>query len=229
MRGPVPGGVHPPGLVPGGRGGEITDHRITDPEIMAQVRELGPESFPTRQLQSFYLGWFCVADRRTSGGEHARRNPPETVHLGHGLRARPPGGATPGEIITTDAVVYTVGHTDSMGSNTQLIRERLAKLPRRLLRPPAYTNDVDYSAVRPGDRVIVTGMGLAFIDSMVLYEGREGRFETTGERVDGANPAREFATAGPLTYVACGQEPHVFVGSRRMFLSQQDHIGALSG
>lgn len=195
--------------------GEITDHRITDPEIMAQVRELGPESFPTRQLQSFYLGWFY---RLTV--EHAASNVRVETHratvtavtdteLGHTVNL------DSGETIASDAVVYTVGHTDSMGSNTQLTRERTAGARGGFYAPPAYTNDVDYSPVRAGDRVIVTGMGLAFIDLMVLlYEGRGGRFQISGQRVDG-QPREGIRDGGPLTYVACGREPQLFVGSRR--------------
>lgn len=195
--------------------GEITDHRITDPEIMRQVRELGPESFPTRQLQSFYLGWFY---RRTA--ELAADNVRVKTHRGMVTSVTESANGhvvelDSGDTIATDAVVYTVGHTDSMGSNTQLSRERTASARGGFYAPPAYTNDVDYSAVRPGDRVIVTGMGLAFIDLMVLlYEGRGGRFETTGERVDG-QPREGIRDGGPLSYVACGQEPQLYVGSRR--------------
>ena len=195
--------------------GEITDHGVTDPDILAQLRELGPETFPTRQLQSFYLAWFY---RRVIDG--ASENIRVYTHRGTvtGVTTDARGHSVEldsGETFATDAVVYTVGHTDSMGSNTQLTRERTARARGGFYAPPAYTNDVDYADVKPGERVIVTGMGLAFIDLMVLlYEGRGGRFETAGERVDG-KPREGIRDGGPLEYIAGGGEPHLYVGSRR--------------
>ncbi|NEE15286.1 adenylate cyclase, partial [Streptomyces sp. SID7499] len=55
----------------------------------------------------------------------------------------------------------------------------------------------DLDALRPGEPVIVRGIGLAFIDLMVLLtEGRGGRHE------DGV-------------YLPSGREPVLYVGSRR--------------
>jgi hypothetical protein len=68
--------------------------------------------------------------------------------------------------------------------------------------PPSYTTDVDYSPIAPGQDVIVSGMGLAFVDLLVLLmEGRGGRFEDTPD--------------GGLAYLPSGAEPRIWAGSRR--------------
>jgi hypothetical protein len=60
------------------------------------------------------------------------------------------------------------------------------------------------SVIEPGETVIVRGMGLAFIDLVVLlFEGRGGRFEPAGSHDDA------------VRYVPSGAEPHLVVGSPR--------------
>ena len=67
---------------------------------------------------------------------------------------------------------------------------------------PSYTTDVDYSPLAAGQDVIVSGMGLAFVDLLVLLmEGRGGRFEEL--------------PGGGLRYVPSGAEPRLWAGSRR--------------
>ncbi len=72
--------------------------------------------------------------------------------------------------------------------------------------PPEQTTDSDLSVLAPGETVLVRGMGLAFIDLIVLlFEGRGGRFEP-----DGSGPAGDG-----LRYVPSGAEPRLVVGSPR--------------
>ncbi|GAA4513294.1 FAD/NAD(P)-binding protein [Brevibacterium yomogidense] len=71
---------------------------------------------------------------------------------------------------------------------------------------PGYTADIDLSTVPAGENVLVRGMGLAFIDAMMLLtESRGGVFEGTP---DGS-------IDGPLIYRPSGREPTLWVGSRR--------------
>lgn len=67
---------------------------------------------------------------------------------------------------------------------------------------PGYGADIDLSALRAGEDVLVRGLGLGFVDELVaLTEGRGGRYE----RLAG----------GGLEYHASGREPRLFAGSRR--------------
>ncbi|HKU29288.1 MAG TPA: FAD/NAD(P)-binding protein [Arthrobacter sp.] len=195
--------------------GSIRDVPPFEPHIQAQLRALGPDSFPTRQLQSKYLEWFfrrAVAalepdatvtvhrDTATAVEPWAAegRDAPEKHDGGPRYRVRLASG---GEL-EADLVVYSLGHTSSKPDPESA---RLADFAARhggFHAAPSYTTDVDYSAVAPGQDVLVSGMGLAFVDLLVLlFEGRGGRFE---ERPDGG-----------LDYVPSGTEPRLWAGSRR--------------
>lgn len=67
---------------------------------------------------------------------------------------------------------------------------------------PGYTADIGLAHVPAGEDVLVRGMGLAFIDAMMLLtESRGGVFEK--------------ASDGSVTYRPSGDEPVLWVGSRR--------------
>ncbi|MCD4849492.1 FAD/NAD(P)-binding protein [Arthrobacter sp. AK01] len=188
--------------------GTIRDVPALEPHLLAQLRSLTPESFPTRQLQSKYLEWFfgravntlgpevtvtvhretATAVSAASGGGHD--DGPHRVRLASGIE------------VPADVVVYAVGHTDSLPDPESARLSEFAARHGGFHAPPSYTTDVDYSGLQAGQDVIVSGMGLAFVDLLVLlFEGRGGRFE---ERPD-----------GELDYVPSGAEPRVWAGSRR--------------
>ncbi|MCT9870993.1 FAD/NAD(P)-binding protein [Paenarthrobacter aurescens] len=188
--------------------GSIRDVPSFEPHLLAQLRSLTPASFPTRQLQSKYLEWFfgravsalgpevtvtvhretATAVSAASGGGHD--DGPHRVRLASGTE------------VVADVVVYALGHTDSLPDPESARLTGFAARHGGFHAPPSYTTDVDYSAIEPGQDVIVAGMGLAFVDLLVLlFEGRGGRFE---ERPD-----------GELDYVPSGAEPRVWAGSRR--------------
>lgn len=171
-----------------------------DPELAG----LTGTSFPTRRLQSRYLAWFF---------QHAVANLPSTIDVSvHAARVgKITDDATGrqqiwlsehGRPIVADVVILAVGHLDAnpTGESARL-REFAAEHDVYYL-PPAYSADVDLTAVQPGQTVILRGLGLAFIDLMVLLtEGRGGRFtEQPG---------------GELTYHPSGREPVLYAGSRR--------------
>jgi hypothetical protein len=67
--------------------------------------------------------------------------------------------------------------------------------------PTGYTADLDLSALRPGEHVLVRGAGLAFVDLVTLLTGgRGGRYDEV---------------EGRLVYRPSGHEPVLHVGSRR--------------
>ena len=107
-----------------------------------------------------------------------------------------------GETLTVDAVVLTLGHLDVDPSSAHAADADFAARHGLAHLPPAYTADIDLDAFEPGEPVIVRGLGLAFIDVMVLLtEGRGGRFVDDGE--------------GSLRYEPSGREPVLLAGSRR--------------
>ncbi|MFC0250190.1 FAD/NAD(P)-binding protein [Citricoccus parietis] len=200
--------------------GRLTDVPPLDEDLRRQLQELGPQDFPTRRLHSVYLEWFF---QRTVArcGDHLRL----TVHRDTAVgihreaadrwRVRLAGGAE----LVADAVVVAVGHTESAPSEESARFSRFAaeRAEHGVVHvPPAYTNDVDLEVLQPDEDVIVAGMGLAFIDLMVLVmEDRGGTFD---ERSDGR-----------LLYRPSGREPRLWVGSRRGVPYHSKIRGSLKG
>ncbi|WP_189269048.1 FAD/NAD(P)-binding protein [Streptomyces fuscichromogenes] len=99
--------------------------------------------------------------------------------------------------LLADLVVLALGHLDAELDPEQAALAAYADTHGLVHLPPDFTADSDLSALRPGEPVLVRGFGLAFVDLMVLLtEGRGGRHD--GD-----------------TYVPSGQEPVLYVGSRR--------------
>ena len=169
--------------------------------LWQQLRTLTGTTFPTRRLQSQYLEWFFRRASRSLGRS-------VTVHrtTAVGVSAFDDGGhhveLANGRTLHADIVVTALGHTDS---RPDAISARFSDFAARhggYHAAPSYTTDVDYSPIAPGQDVIVAGMGLAFVDLLVLLmEGRGGRFQETDD--------------GGLRYLPSGREPRLWTGSRR--------------
>jgi hypothetical protein len=171
------------------------------PELADELAAVTATTFPSRRLQSAYLGWVLqdVLTRLPAGMRvHLHRTravgltedgATQVVHL----EGRPP--------LRADAVVLASGHLDATPTPDELdLAARAAAAGLRYL-PPEQTTDTDLSVLAPGETALVRGLGLAFIDLVVLlYEGRGGRFEPDG---DG------------LRYLPSGHEPHLVAGSPR--------------
>ncbi|MEW1772276.1 FAD/NAD(P)-binding protein [Streptomyces sp. NPDC086777] len=99
--------------------------------------------------------------------------------------------------LLADLVVLALGHLDAELDPDQAALAAYADAHGLVHLPPDFTADSDLSALPPGEPVLVRGFGLAFVDLMVLLtEGRGGHYD--GD-----------------TYVPSGQEPVLYVGSRR--------------
>jgi hypothetical protein len=170
-------------------------------DMVAELRGVTPSTFPSRRLQSRYLTSVLravVADLPAQVRVH--------VHPTRATGLAERGGkqvlAVEGEeAIVADAVVLASGHLDATPAPAE--RTLLAEARARGLRyvPPEQTTDTDLSIVEPGEAVIVRGLGLAFVDLVVLvFEGRGGRF------VEGGSG---------LEYVPSGREPRLVAGSPR--------------
>jgi len=178
------------------------------PELADELAAVTATTFPSRRLQSAYLGWVLqdVLSRLPAGMRvHLHRtratglteeiNADGVTQVVH-LEGRPP--------VRADAVVLASGHLDATPTADELdLAARAAAAGLRYL-PPEQTTDTDLSVLAPGETALVRGLGLAFIDLVVLlYEGRGGRFEPEG------------GDDGALRYVPSGNEPYLVAGSPR--------------
>ncbi|WP_426764716.1 FAD/NAD(P)-binding protein [Pseudarthrobacter sp. 1G09] len=193
-----------PGLVEWTAGvldGFITDVPDFPQHLQDQLRALNGTTFPTRQLQSQYLEWFFRRAARAL-------NRSVTTHRSTAVGISPlaDGGhevaLANGRALHADILVTALGHTDSLPDAASAGYAGFAARHGGYHAAPSYTTDVDYSGIAPGQDVIVSGMGLAFVDLLViLMEGRGGRFAE--------------APDGGLRYLPSGREPRLWAGSRR--------------
>ncbi|WP_030624605.1 FAD/NAD(P)-binding protein [Streptomyces sclerotialus] len=184
---------------------QVRDGTLTvAPEPAAAAGALGPRDFAGRRLQGGYLGW--VYERTVQA-----LPPGVTVHE-HRHRAVRVAGPRDGRQqvwlerrptpLVADLVVLTLGHLGSEPPPEQRALASFAATHGLTYLPPDFTADSDLSGLRAGEPVLVRGMGLAFVDLMVLLtEGRGGRYRTRPD--------------GQLTYQPSGEEPVLHVGSRR--------------
>ena len=175
-----------------------------DDQTLAEARDLGPDSYPTRAFYGLYLTW-SYRQLTANAPEHVTVVPhrtravaldddtadgTQTVRLADGT-----------VLAGLDAVVLAQGHVPAVPTHQE--RELTAFARRHGLRylAPANPADLDLSAAAPGQPVLLRGLGLNFFDHMALFTvGRGGTFE----RVDGT-----------LAYRPSGREPQLYAGSRR--------------
>ncbi len=123
-----------------------------------------------------------------------------------------------GTTIVAAAVVLAVGHIPSAQNEE---RARLAAYAQRtggLYIPQDLPAEAPVAEVRPGSRVIVRGMGLNYFDLQTLFtHERGGRFLPADDEA----PANRQGTSGTgpvdgeLRYIPSGNEPLLYLGSRR--------------
>lgn len=177
-------------------------------ERLREIEQLVPEGFAGRRVQALYLEWFF--------GQVMAALPSTvqvTVHRSVATAIRDLGEGGPWQVeladrepLTADLVLLSAGHTRA---RPDPVSHELAAFARRhglAYVGPAQAAEADISALAAGQKVIVRGMGLGFIDLMALLtEGRGGRFE----------PDPIPGTPGRLRYLPSGQEPILWLGSRR--------------
>jgi hypothetical protein len=184
------------------------------PELSAEVLGAHPRWFASRPLQSRYLDWIMdrliadtpdgvqvllhrarvqdVVDRpahdEAAGSGSASPGPRQVVYLDDGRQ------------LNVDVVVLALGHLDADQGGGELTRG--ASRQGLVVVPPHYAADADLDVLAPGEPAIGLGLGLGFVDALLLLtQGRGGRFERGPD--------------GVLEYRPSGQEPHLHVGSRR--------------
>ncbi|MEU5272235.1 FAD/NAD(P)-binding protein [Streptomyces hygroscopicus] len=174
------------------------------PELAAEAAALTGQSFATRRLQGAYLRWayersVAALPPGTTVHEHRDRAVRVTGPRDGRQQVWLEGRTAP---LTADAVVLALGHLDAEPDAEQRALAAFAAEHGLVHLPPEFTADSDLSGLRPGEPVIVRGLGLAFVDLVVLLtEGRGGRYER--------------APGGELVYRPSGREPVLYTGSRR--------------
>ncbi|MDL5160038.1 FAD/NAD(P)-binding protein [Actinomycetospora termitidis] len=189
---------------------EVRDaHAEPEGRVGEEVRALRANTFSTRQLQSHYLAdvFHRVLDLAPPGVRiHLHEERAAGIEDGDVRRVR----LESGEVLDADALILASGHLDAAPTDDETALVRCAERLGLRYFPPEQTTDSDLDAIPPGETVIARGMGLAFIDLMVLlYEGRGGRFE---EEPDGDD---DGSGRGRLRYVPSGREVYLHVGSGR--------------
>ncbi|MDI3422598.1 FAD/NAD(P)-binding protein [Streptomyces sp. B-S-A12] len=189
----------PSALTPG-------DGRPHDDQTLAEVRDLGPDTYPTRALYGHYLVW-VFQQVTANAADHI------TVHT-HRSRAIALDNSTTDStraqtVLLADgtsltglsAVVLAQGHVPAQLTPAE--RELTGFAARHGLTyiAPANPADIDLSGIAPGETVLLRGLGLNFFDYMALLtQGRGGTYTRTD---------------GRLVYHPSGREPRLHAGSRR--------------
>lgn len=179
-----------------------------DAETLAEAEALGPDSYPTRVFYGHYLSWVF---RHVTG--NAVDHVEVRVHRSRAVALDGPGRAAgpdgPQTVLLEDgtrltglaAVVLAQGHVSVHPTSTESDFTHFAERHGLTYISPANPADVDLSSIKPGESVLLRGLGLNFFDYMALLTlGRGGSFD----RVDGR-----------LVYRPSGREPMMYAGSRR--------------
>ncbi|WP_433782422.1 FAD/NAD(P)-binding protein [Actinomycetospora sp. CA-101289] len=184
------------------REGRLPGESVPPGPVGDELRGLTRATFATRRLQSHYLDWVLRHVEATlPAGVHAHRHRTRAVGLVEGSPQRV--RLATGEELDADALVLASGHLDADPTPDE--QDLVAFADEHGLRyfPPEQTTDTELDHIPAGETVIARGMGLAFVDLVVLlFEGRGGEFAPDGPD-------------GRLRYVPSGREPVLHVGSGR--------------
>jgi uncharacterized NAD(P)/FAD-binding protein YdhS len=174
-----------------------------DGEVLADVRALGPDSYPTRALNGQYLEWVF---RRVVGTAPdtvtVRVYPSRAVALDDAADGTQTVRLADGTLLTgLDSVVLALGHVPAALTADQARLRAFAAAHGRTYIPPANPADVYLDGLAAAQPVVLRGLGLTFFDYLALLTvGRGGCFQ----RGDNG-----------LVYRASGREPRLYAGSRR--------------
>jgi hypothetical protein len=168
-----------------------------------EVATMTGDSFPSRRVQARYLDWFFwQAAGALPATARVRVHPTTVVDVTGGPAERQVVHLADGAELPADLVVLSLGHLDAEPDAEQAALREFAAGHGLTYLPRAYTADADLADLAPGQPVLVRGLGLAFIDLIVLLsQGRGGQFVPAG--------------GGRLRYLPSGKEPHLYAGSRR--------------
>ncbi|MFJ8913083.1 FAD/NAD(P)-binding protein [Amycolatopsis sp. NPDC102389] len=170
---------------------------LADGELAGEASRLTERRFASRPLAGAYYEWIFAG---AASGSRVH------VHRCRAVDVRDHGSAQAvwlegvPEPLVVDAVILTQGHIGARPGPAERSLAAFAESHGLTYRPPGHAEDVP--TVRPGESVLLRGLGLTFIDQVTLLtQGRGGKFRRTG--------------AGELVYEPSGEEPVIHAGSRR--------------
>jgi hypothetical protein len=186
--------------------GPLDGRNAYDEETLNEARALGPDSYPTRAFYGHYLN-DCFRRIVADAPEHltvlVHKSRAVAMADTHGVPGGPQGVrlASGTRLNNLDAIVLAQGHLPSRLTPRQERTATLARIHYLTYVTPANPADVDLSGIRPGEPVLLRGLGLNFFDYMALFTlGRGGSFHQED---------------GRLVYRPSGQEPMMYASSRR--------------
>ncbi|MBT2275889.1 FAD/NAD(P)-binding protein [Rhodococcus qingshengii] len=178
--------------------------RLSD-QILAEARDMTPDSYPTRTFYGHYLRWVYehIAARYVDVVEVVEITG-AVIELCDDDHGRQRLTLEDGSVVADlDSVVLTQGHLGLQSEPDSEIHHFTDFADRNQLRyvAPGNAADIDLGAIPADEPVIVRGLGLTFFDYMTLLTvGRGGSFVTKD---------------GQVKYVPSGREPILHAGSRR--------------
>ncbi len=176
-----------------------------DPAALAEAAALGPNTYPTRAFYGHYLHSAfraVVAAAPPTVTVRVHRSRAVAMADAHGFPGGPQGVRLEDgtRLNRLDAIVLAQGHLPARPTPREARTASLARIHHLDYITPANPADVHVTA-RPGQTVLLRGLGLNFFDHMALFTlGRGGRFEQTD---------------GGLVYRPSGAEPRLYATSRR--------------
>ncbi|MGO1056622.1 FAD/NAD(P)-binding protein [Crossiella sp. CA198] len=173
-------------------------HALARGELAEEVGRTTPRWFASRPLASAYFSWVFqrAADRLGQVRVH-RDQAVDLCETAAGQQVRLASGL----VLTVDAVVLAQGHLDARPTPAELAAREFADRHGLGYLPRGQADAAALAAVPAGEPVLLRGLGLTFVDTMVLLtEGRGGKFRRTLD--------------GELAYEPSGLEPVLYAGSR---------------
>ncbi|KPC96010.1 MULTISPECIES: FAD/NAD(P)-binding protein [unclassified Streptomyces] len=206
-------------------------------EILAEARELGPDSYPTRALYGHYLrDAFRRVVANAPGHVRIRVHRSRAVAMAdtHGLPDGVQGVRLENRtrLDSLDAVVLAQGHLPARLTPRQERTASLARIHHLTYLPCGNPADADLSVVEPGRPVLLRGLGLNFFDYMALLSvGRGGVFERHDGRLvyrpSGQEPVLHAFSRRGVPHHARGENEKGAFGRYRSRLLTREHIAAL--
>jgi uncharacterized NAD(P)/FAD-binding protein YdhS len=176
---------------------------VPRPDSLREAARAHGGWFATRSLIGDYLAWvFHRVAEAAAPRVRVRFHQARAVDLQDLPTGRQRVTLDDAGTIDVDLVVQAQGNIPVAPRPEEERLARTAAIRRLVYVPPSSAADISLDAVPAGEPVIVRGLGLAFVDTMVLLtEGRGGRFVRDA--------------SGRLRYAASGREPVLYAGSRR--------------